>query len=108
MVKDVTMTIHCRRFHISNILRPQRKRWTMAIPEERKGPTIPDHSAVTDCFGCLRVNVVEYANRTLPAYLRPRVESLPKPVVMVPCGTSRRDLQFSASSCNALDDKNAT
>lgn len=80
----------------------------MANTEAHQEPTIPNGSVITHCFGCLRVDVVEYAKQTLPAYLRPHVESLPKPVVLVLCGTCRKDPHFSAPSSHILDDKNAT
>lgn len=53
------------------------------------------------------MDVVEYVDQTLPAYLRSGAESLPKPVVMVLCGACRKDPHFSSSSNLILDDKNS-
>lgn len=79
-----------------------------ATPGAREEPLILDGSAIMHCFGCLRVDVIEYADRTVPAYLRSDAEGLPKPMVMILCGACRKDPHFSASSRTALDEKNAT
>lgn len=78
-----------------------------AITRGYQESAILNGSVITYCFGCLRVDVMQYGTQELPAYVRDGVKSLLQPVAMILCGMCRKVRHDSLSS-QTLDEKNAT